>query len=94
MNIIKRLFSDLYKAIKYKIMFAIYRKRADRLHEMTGKRYFVIPDSAGGMVVVCNTYIDTYNKTMKKFGKTKRIDITDLLKMSYYATSLNGIVRK
>ena len=72
--------------------FKRYRKRADELHKLTGRRYFVIPDSGGGMVVVDNNYINIYNKTMKTHGK--KMTIVDLLKMSYYATSLNSIVRK
>ena len=90
----------IFKLIKYKYdsivthyQFKTYRRRADRLHKLTGRRYHVIPNNAGGMVVVDNRYIDIYNKAMKS-SKGKPITIADLLKMSYYSTSLNGVVRK
>ena len=89
---IKRLLKRLkywYDSRVTHYQFKRYRKRADKLHELTGRRYHVIPDSAGGMVVVDNRYIDIYNKAVKG-TKTKPITIKDLLQMAYYSTSLNG----
>jgi hypothetical protein len=81
-----------YKKTVTHYKFKRYRKRADELHRLTGRRYFVVSDAAGGMVVVDNRYIDAYNKAMK--GKAKKITIADLITMAYYATSLNNKPKK
>jgi hypothetical protein len=72
--------------------FKKMRAKADKLHKLTGKRYHVVPATKQSLMVVDNTFIDKYNKAAK--GKTKKITIVDLLKMSYYSTSVQGITRK
>lgn len=58
------------------------------MHEVTGKRYYVIPfGDQGAVIIVDNKYIDVYNKMNRKQVRFKKIDIYELEKMAYYVTS-------
>ncbi len=81
-----------YIGIRNRIRFNHYKRKADNLHKTTGKRYHVIPNGSGGLMVVDNTFIDIYNKEAK--GKAQKITIDKLLKASYYSTSVEGLNRK
>lgn len=81
-----------YNSIINQINFWLKKRQAERLHKLTGKRYHVIPKDKYSLIVVDNTYVDKYNKFIK--NKAKKITILDLLKMSYYSTSVQGLNRK
>lgn len=71
-------------------------RKANKMHKMTGKRYFVVPKTDTSLMVVDNEYIKQYNKFMskqKKANRVKKITIKDLIEMSYYCTSTKGLVR-
>jgi hypothetical protein len=80
-----------YNSIHNHIHFQIKKKEADRLHETTGKRYHIVPTGPGTLSVVDNTFIKTYKSLV---AKNKRIYINDLIKMSYYSTSVKPLTRK
>lgn len=69
------------------------KRKANKLHQMTGKRYFVLPATQTKLMVVDNTYIKNYNKAIKKEKGYKKININDLLNMAYYATSTRSLVK-
>lgn len=73
------------------VNFWLKKKEADRMHKTTGKRYHVVPAGKYSLRVVDNTFVALYNKSVPK---AKRIDIKDLLHMSYYSTSLEPLTRK
>lgn len=68
------------------------KKEADRLHKLTGRRYFVVP-SGDRLEVVDNSYLKFYNAWAKHKGQ-KQIRLPDLLKMAYYHTSQEPLTRK
>jgi hypothetical protein len=76
-----------------RINFYFAKKKADKMHKLTGKRYHVVPKSDHELMVVDNTWIDAYNRAAKKHGG-KTININDLLKMSYYSTSVVGLTQR
>ena len=63
--------------------FKIKKNQADKLHELTGKQYFVVPNDKKGLSVVNNDYIEAYNRNKPK---NKRIDYLRLCSMAYYST--------
>jgi hypothetical protein len=79
-----------YNSIYNSIMFWYKKKEADRLHQLTGRRYFVIP-AGNKLAIVDNRSIAAFNRAQPK---GKRITINDLLKESYYATPLQGLNRR
>lgn len=81
-----------YNSIYNTISFWYYKIEANRLHKLTGKRYHIIPNNKNRLTIVDNTFINQYNKNVK--GKGKKITINELLKWSYYSTSVKGTVRK
>jgi hypothetical protein len=74
--------------------FALWsaKRKADKQHRLTGRRYHVVPTSKGKLMVVDNTFIDRYNKTIKGTGN-RHITIIDLLKESYYSTPIKTTVK-
>ncbi len=80
-----------YNSIYNSISFWYFKRKANKLHQLTGKRYHVVPRDKNKLMVVDNTFIDHYNKCVK--GKSKKITINDLLIMSYYSTSVQGLTR-
>lgn len=86
LNWIKSEFYDIVEEFK----FWRAKRLAKALHKKTGKRYHVVPKNDKELMVVDNTFIDAYNRAAK--GKTKKITINDLLKMSYFSTSVNSPV--
>jgi hypothetical protein len=80
------------KSIRNKINFYFAKKKANQLHKLTGKRYHVLPRSDVKLMVVDNDFVNAYNKVAAKKG-CKKINIYDLLKMSYYSTSVQSVVR-
>lgn len=93
-NIIKNLTAKAtyyYNSIWNYFHFKKNVRKAKKLHNLTGKRYFVVPATEQTLMVVDNTYIDHYNRFVKKNGG-KKININDLLRMAYFATSCESIV--
>ena len=82
-----------YNSIHNSISYWFAKHKANRLHKMTGKRYHVVPRDERNLMVVDNSYIDIYNRAVKKQGG-KPIDIISLLRMSYYSTSVQSLQRK
>lgn len=78
MNIIRKI-----KTMLAHQQFRRMKRRANRFHTITGKRYHVIPGPGLSFVVVSNTYVGAYNKTVPK---AKRINIEQLLDMAFYST--------
>ena len=70
--------------------FWLIKRRANQLHKVTGKRYYIIM-VAGRFLCVDNSYIRAYNKKAKH--KSQRINFTDLINMTEYMTSQKGLVR-
>ena len=83
-----------YNSILNHINFYLARKKADRLHKLTGKRYHVVQGKGHNLMVVDNTFVALYNSKVKTFKGAKKIDFTDLIKMSYYSTSVQSLTRK
>ena len=79
-----------YNSIRNNIEFKNKKKKADKLHKLTGKRYHVVPATSTSLMVVDNSYIKVYNKVVKG----RKITINDLLRMSYYSTSVQSVTRK
>jgi hypothetical protein len=70
-------------------------RKANKMHLMSGKRYFVVPISDTRLAVVDNTYVNDYNRfasKQRKGSKIKKININDLIRMAYYATSTRRLV--
>ena len=91
MKTLKNWISYQYNTIHNYISYYIKKQEADRLHATTGKRYHIVPSGKRGLIVVDNSFVKTYNSMQPK---GKRITINDLLKMSYYSTSVNGLNRE
>lgn len=72
-----------YNSIVNFINFWYMKRKANKLHKSTGKRYFVVPKTDTSLIVVNNTFIDSYNK----IKGIKKINIHDLITMSYYSTN-------
>ena len=75
------------------INFKIAKNKADKYHKLTGKRYHVVPGGKNKLIVVDNTFVKIYNEKAKTLKGAKRIDFDDLIKMSYYSTSLQSLTR-
>ena len=69
------------------------KKEADRLHKLTGKRYYVLPISKSRLGVVNNEYLKVYNK-WAAHNNRKKIRLPDLLDMAYYHTPQEPLTRK
>ena len=89
-----RFFTYWFNSTLNHISFYYAKKKADNLHKLTGKRYHVVPKTQTSLMVVDNSYVDAYNKHAKHLKRFKKITILDLLKMSYYSTSVQGVIRK
>jgi len=72
------------------IEFYFLKKKADRLHKLTGRRHWIVPKSSNKCMVVDNSYIKIYNSVVKH----RKIDIYKLEKMAYYATASGNLTRK
>jgi hypothetical protein len=72
------------------IRFKYAKRKADKLHKRDGKRYHVIP-AGNKLAVVNNEVIKHLNK---KLPKAQRIDIRDIMGMSYYSTSVKSPVNR
>jgi hypothetical protein len=64
-------------------------RKADRMHFVTGKRYWVVPFGQTKLGVVDNDMINQINKGLPK---GRKIDINTLCKEAYYTTG-NGTQR-
>lgn len=84
---------NLFKKLKTSIIFEFnsllnyfnfwkMKRKANKLHQTTKKRYHVVPMSETELMVVNNDFIKWYNK----HTRGKKINIHDLIKMSYYST--------
>ena len=65
---------------KRKIQFYFAKKKADTMHTMTGRKYYVVP-AGKKLQVITSDVIKVFNKRTKQ-----KMNINDLLKMSYYST--------
>ena len=80
-----------YRQLSKRLYFRMAKAKADRLHKLDGRRYYVIPTSRMRPVVVNKFDVDAYNK---KQG-VKKVSIEMLLKTALYVTSqTEGINRK
>ena len=68
---------SIYNSIYFKHM----KKKALRMHQTTGKRYYIVPKSKHRLMIVDNTFVKIYNKY-----SAHKIDTYSLEKMAYYAT--------
>lgn len=69
-----------YYWYKRKFQFKAAKAKADQMHLMTGRKYYVVP-SGKKLQVVTGDVIKVFNKATEK-----DMDINDLLKMAYYFT--------
>ena len=95
-----RFFKAIGIAIKYKFNTTFYtfhfwrmKRKADKLHEIKGKQYFVIPLDGKTLVVVDGSYIDTYYAIAKKTNLSK-LTYVALIEMCYYKTPAGTYTRK
>ena len=79
-----------FHSIKSWWEFRRKKKLADRLHEVTGKQYFVIPVPGGGLTVINNEIRKGFNKNNKKGFK---MDYKQLCEMAYYKTRQGTLTR-
>ena len=79
-----------YNSIHNTINLKLKSRKADRLHKLTGKRYFVVPATDTTLMVVNNDYVKHYNK----HSGQKKITFHDLIKMAYYYTSTRPPTKK
>lgn len=91
MKIIKALKFEL-NSLRNSYDFWKAKRKAIKMHKLTGKRYHVVPFSDKKLGVVDNTFVKSYNRTVN--GKRNKITIDKLLKMSYYSTPVQGLSRK
>ena len=80
MKKLKTWFVFKYYWHKRKIQFSVAKKKADTMHHMTGRKYYVVP-AGKKLQVVTGDVIKVFNK-----ATGKDMDINDLLKMAYYFT--------
>ena len=73
------------------INFWWMKKKADKLHRLTGKQYHIVPVSDTKLGIVNNDVIKGINKGLPK---SQRIDYTKLQKSVYYSTPLGTTLRK
>ena len=78
-RLIIREINDILNSLSYRK----HRRKADKLHKKTGKRYFVIPESDTKCIVVNNDWLKYYNR---KVPKSKRLTFKELCEMAYYST--------
>ena len=68
-------------------------KEADRLHNLTGKQYYVIPVEnwrRGEYVIVNNEAHKAYNKQAKKLGKPQ-FNFKQLAEIAVYKTKVGSL---
>lgn len=78
---------ELVFLYKMKFRFSIERKMADLKHQISNKRYLVVPDlrSASGMMNICADQI----QTRKKQGRIKKNDgYLEISNKAFYITPL------
>lgn len=83
---IKNRIVFLFNTIWNNLHFRYMKNKAEKLHKLTGKQYFVVPKTKTSCMVVDNTFIKIYNQNASKM-KVKKITYPDLLRMCYYKTS-------
>jgi hypothetical protein len=76
-----------YNSIVNRIKFYYAKRKADKLHLLTGKQYHILPVGTK-LMVVDNTMVKVINQRIKvtKGVNIGKIDIRGLSKMSYYST--------
>lgn len=79
---VKDFFVFEYNSLWNKYIFWKMKRKADKMHGMTKKRYHVVPISETELIVVDNSYIKWHNKQKG----IKKITVYDLIEMSYYST--------
>lgn len=79
------------ECVKEELKFKKMCDEADRLHNLTGKRYFVVPQMGNNLVIVNNDSLKHHNKTAKKKDK---VSFVKLVEMSYYSTGNGKLSRK
>jgi hypothetical protein len=83
----KQWVKDQFFSLLNIIQFKYYRFKANREHQLTGKRYFVIPKNKYSLMVVNNDYVRRYNIAAARLNY-KKITIVDLLRDCYYCTEM------
>jgi hypothetical protein len=78
-----------YNSVWNYFHFKMKVREAKKLNKLTGKRYFVVPQTNHSLTVVDNTYIKFYNRQKG----VKKININDLIRMAYYATETRGLTQ-
>jgi len=84
---LKQTAVELIFLYKMKFRFSIERKMADLKHQITSKRYLVVPDLrvASGMMNICADQI----QTRKKQGRIKKNDgYLEISQKAFYITPL------
>lgn len=86
----KKLFNFFvfeYNSLVNRIKFYYAKRKADKLHLLTGKQYHILP-VGDKLMVVDNTMVNVINQRLKVTPgvNLKHIDIRGLSKMSYYST--------
>ena len=66
------------------------KRKADHLHKVTGKQYFVIPGNDKTLQVVNNDMMKEINK---RLPKEKRVNHYQILKSAYYKTPTGKLTR-
>jgi len=89
---LKKLKAIIREHLIDKIELWIAKMRANRMHRITGRRYFVILRYDGKLIVVDNKYINFYNKGLR--NKNKRLNIEKLMKMALYATTCKSVINR
>lgn len=69
-----------YYWYRRKFQFRAAKAKADQMHLMTGRKYYVVP-SGKKLQVVTGDVIKVFNKNTKQ-----NMNIHDPLKMAYYST--------
>ena len=83
------MLKNWYAMICNYVSFEIAKRKAITLHKTDGWQYHVLPKSKG-FVVLNRTQINAYNRSV---SKGERIDVNDIIKISYFSTPVEGITR-
>jgi len=80
-----------YNTIHNQISFWLKKQEAIRLHKTTGRQYHVCPAVGNKLIILDNNFLKFHNANIK--GKGRKLYITDIYKMSYFSTPVEGITR-
>ena len=89
---IKPIRTNFYTFLRW-YNFKSAKEKANGMHELTGKQYFVIPYGGFRFKVVDNNIKKIATQRAKLFGLKKQFTYLDLVKIAYYKTPVAGISR-